>query len=226
MSERILSASGLSKSYAGSGGAMVLNDVSLGLSAGDAVVITGASGCGKSTLLHILGGLAVPDTGAVQLKDVSLNKSSQAQRGKLRNAHLGFVYQFHHLLAEFSAAENVAMPLMISGVSRREALRIAHERLDEVGLAGQSRKIPGMLSGGERQRVAIVRALANDPACVIADEPTGNLDRQSAKVVTELLMKISTTGKNALLVATHDLEFAQCFARSLELRDGKLRPAA
>ncbi len=222
MSEAVLSAVSVSKSFVASGGTTVLDDVSLELASEESVAITGVSGCGKSTLLHILGGLAVPDSGAVSLMGVSLTQAGQDARGKMRNAQLGFVYQFHHLLAEFTAAENVAMPLMIAGVKKRDALRIAHDQLAAVGLDAQSDKIPGMLSGGERQRVAIVRALVNNPACVIADEPTGNLDRHSAKVVTELLLKISDQAHHALLVATHDLELAHCFARVLELRDGKL----
>ena len=221
---RALVASGLSKSYAASHGPVVLSDVSLELAAGEAVAITGASGCGKSTLLHILGGLTRPDAGSVSVAGTALGGLGRAQLGRILNAELGFVYQFHHLLAEFTAAENVAMPLLVAGVARGEALARAGALLGELGLGERGASLPAQLSGGERQRVAIARALANRPLLVIADEPTGNLDSASARGVAKLLLDSCRERDCALIVATHDAALAASFARVLQLDAATLSP--
>ena len=212
----------ITKSFKATGGPDVLQGVSLELEQGTTVAITGASGSGKSILLHILSGLAQPDSGTVQVVGVNLAQTSQAQRGKLRNAHIGFVYQFHHLLAEFTALENVALPMLVAGKPRPEAFTAARRLLTDVGLADRADMLPGKLSGGERQRIAIVRALANSPSCVIADEPTGNLDRRAAESVTQLLLANCNAYGCALLIATHDLDLAAQLDHQHELRDGVL----
>ena len=222
MSEPVLEARSLDKSFADTGGPEVLCGLSLEVAPGDSIAITGASGCGKSTLLHILGGLAEPDSGSVTVAGESMTEANQARRGTMRNMHIGFVYQLHHLLAEFSAAENVAMPLMLAGRERPEAMDEATELLGKLDLSGHAQMLPSKLSGGERQRVAIVRALANKPKCVIADEPTGNLDRKTAEAVTEMMMAGCRSRGCALIVATHDTELADRLERRYEMHDGKL----
>lgn len=222
MSEMVLIATELSHSFATSGGPSVLQRAALEVAAGEAVAVTGVSGCGKSTLLHILGGLARPDAGQIEVAGTALGGLSQTQLGALRNRKLGFVYQQHHLIGEFSAQENVALPLLVGGTEWEPALASARELLAAVELTEQARRVPAQLSGGERQRVAIARALVNEPACVIADEPTGNLDPKSAAVVTELLLANCRQRNCGLLVATHDLNFADRLQRRLELREGKL----
>ncbi|WP_427122403.1 lipoprotein-releasing ABC transporter ATP-binding protein LolD [Proteus mirabilis] len=200
----------------------VLKSVSFAINQGDFMAIVGSSGSGKSTLLHLLGGLDSPTSGEVIFKGQSLNKLTSTAKADLRNTQLGFIYQFHHLLPDFTALENVAMPLMIGGMSAVKAKQKAMSLLDAVGLTARAHHRPSELSGGERQRVAIARALVNDPALVLADEPTGNLDQKNAEGIFELLMKLNKEKKTAFLVVTHDLSLAARFQRQLEMKDGQL----
>ena len=200
----------------------VLLGLDLTIQAGERVAIVGSSGSGKSTLLHLLGGLDTPTTGEVWLKGVCLNQLNETQRGELRNQYLGFIYQFHHLLAEFTATENVAMPLLMrKNVSILEAKELANELLQKVGLAHRSHHRPSELSGGERQRVAIARALVTKPALVLADEPTGNLDDENAHAVFELLSELQSTFGMALLMVTHDKALAKKADRMLVMKSGQ-----
>ncbi|MEW5768777.1 MAG: ATP-binding cassette domain-containing protein [Pseudomonadota bacterium] len=223
MSDAVLACAGLRKSYwQGKSEVAVLDGVELAIAPGEHVAVMGASGAGKSTLLHVLGGLDRPDAGEVRVAGEAIWSLSETARGRLRNRALGFVYQFHHLLPEFSAVENVAMPLLIRRQERAAALAEAARWLEEVGLGHRLRHRPGELSGGERQRAAIARALVTQPACVLMDEPTGNLDRHTAARIQELLMQISARHRTAFLVVTHDPELAARLGRTLRLEDGLL----
>jgi lipoprotein-releasing system ATP-binding protein len=223
MSEPILIARGLSKVFRGGGLEVpVLSGVNLQLNPGETVAVVGASGSGKSTLLHLLGGLDTPSTGDVTLMGRDFSSLGEVARGDWRNQHLGFVYQFHHLLAEFSALENVAMPLLIRRMERGAALVKAGEILTAVGLGHRVEHRPGELSGGERQRAAIARALVSDPSCLLADEPTGNLDSHTASVVFGLLIDRVREQQASLIVVTHDQRLAAQADRVLHLNDGVL----
>jgi len=223
MSEVVLSCRNLKKTYLGPAPVHVLLGVDLEVRAGERIAIMGRSGSGKSTLLHLLGGLDVPSEGSVTLKGRALNEMSEAERGQSRNVALGFVYQFHHLLPEFTAEENVAMPLWIRRMDRGAALSRARKALEEVGLAARAAHLPGELSGGERQRCAFARAMVTEPACVLADEPTGNLDMQTADEVFEAMVRLSDSRGTAFVLVTHDEALAARAGRVLVLREGILR---
>ena len=223
MSDVVLQAHGLGKVFRGAGLVVpVLASIDLSLCAGKTLAIVGASGSGKSTLLHLLGGLDTPSSGHVTLMGRDFSSLNEVDRGDWRNLHLGFVYQFHHLLPEFSALENVAMPLLIRRMPRSEALAQAADLLAAVGLGHRLEHRPGELSGGERQRTAIARALVNRPSCILADEPTGNLDSQTASSVFALLLQHVRQMGASLIMVTHDRQLAASADEILNLQDGKL----
>ncbi|WP_137719912.1 lipoprotein-releasing ABC transporter ATP-binding protein LolD [Methylobacillus flagellatus] len=219
--DEILACSGLSKTYAGLD-VSVLNGIDLHVAHGEQVAIVGTSGSGKSTLLHLLGGLDSPNAGSVRITGQNVATLSEQQRGQLRNSALGFVYQFHHLLPEFTALENVALPLLIRRVSRKQATEQAAEVLRQVGLGHRMEHMPGEMSGGERQRAAVARALVTRPRCILADEPTGNLDRHTADSVFDLLLTLNREQGVSLVVVTHDLALAAKMQRQYRLQDGIL----
>jgi lipoprotein-releasing system ATP-binding protein len=224
--DSILACSGLGKTYgSGETAVPVLKSIDLAVSQSETVAIIGSSGSGKSTLLHLLGGLDSPSTGSVNIMGRAMNKLSEAERGDIRNHALGFVYQFHHLLPEFSALENVAMPLIIRRMPRAEAHERAAAMLTSVGLGHRLDHGPGELSGGERQRAAIARALVTEPKCILADEPTGNLDRRTAATVFDLMLSLNERLGTSLIVVTHDTELAHRASRVLNLQDGVLSNA-
>lgn len=201
----------------------VLRNVTFTMQPNEMMAIVGSSGSGKSTLLHLLGGLDSPTSGEVIYRDRFIHRLSSSMKAELRNTELGFIYQFHHLLPDFTALENVAMPLLIAGQNAKYAQDKAHAMLAEVGLASRGHHRPAELSGGERQRVAIARALVNHPSLVLADEPTGNLDQYNADSIFNLLMELNARQGTAFLVVTHDLQLAKRLHRQLEMRDGHLQ---
>jgi lipoprotein-releasing system ATP-binding protein len=227
MKSKVLVAENLVKSYwQGDQEVKVLQDLNLTVREGDTLAVVGVSGSGKTTFLHLLAGLDQPDQGSVSIMGSDLGDLSQSKLGELRNKHLGFVYQFHHLLPEFSAQENVALPLMIGGLGRAKAEMAAAEMLGEVGLTHRISHYPSALSGGERQRVAIARALVGSPGIVLADEPTGNLDEKSADQIHDLMMSLSSQLNVAFVVVTHNLQFAGRMQRVSELHSGYLTESA
>lgn len=223
MSEALLKARDLGKRFSeGRLSVEVLQEVNLAIPGRQSVAITGASGSGKSTLLHLLGGLDLPSQGEVLINNQNISRLNEVERGALRNQYLGFVYQFHHLLPEFTALENVAMPLLIRRADKRQALAEAAELLDKVGLAKRLAHKPGELSGGERQRAAIARALVTRPKCVLADEPTGNLDQKTADQVFDLILELNQDLGASLVMVTHNLELSRRVDRVMELKNGSL----
>ncbi len=223
MSEIILKSHQLHKVYSdGASKINVLKEINLTIQKGDRIAIIGPSGSGKSTLLHLFGGLDKPSKGTVSINDINWQKINEKQRCQLRNQKLGFIYQFHHLLPEFTALENVALPLLLAGIAIPKAQEKAHDILEQVGLKARTHHKPAQLSGGERQRVAIARALVHQPQCVLADEPTGNLDQTTAHKVFDLMLDLNKKMNTALVIVTHDVQIAQRMDKVLELQEGSL----
>ena len=222
-SDVVLLCEGLSKTFTeGPADVNVLNDISLSINKGEQVAIIGSSGSGKSTLLQLLGGLDLPSKGRVEVTGNDMATLDETRRGQLRNQNLGFVYQFHHLLPEFSALENVAMPLLIRGLTKKEAIQRSTDMLQRVGLEHRIQHKPSELSGGERQRAALARALVTHPACVLADEPTGNLDGKTAEQVYALMREVNRELNTSFVVVTHDMNYANKMDRILHLVDGQI----
>ena len=223
----VIQAEALAKTYAeGKMHTPVFDGLELAVHAGETVAIVGASGAGKSTLLHLLGGLDTPTSGEVYVTGQKMSALSDGARGQLRNRALGFIYQFHHLLPEFTALENVMMPVLLGGADVAAATQRAKALLGQVGLGHRIEHKPSELSGGERQRAAVARALVNQPACVLGDEPTGNLDEKTAATVFELMLELNRAHKTSLVLVTHDRRLARRLDRVLELHEGKLRELA
>jgi lipoprotein-releasing system ATP-binding protein len=222
----VLECTGLQRTFSeGPADVTVLKGINFSVAAGEQVAIIGSSGSGKSTLLHLLGGLDEPTSGSVKVDGIDINSLKQAERGQLRNRSLGFVYQFHHLLPEFTAQENAAMPLLIRRVDSKQAMQQAADILNRVGLSHRLNHKPGELSGGERQRAALARAMVTKPQCILADEPTGNLDRKMAETVYSLMLEMNEENGTAFVIVTHDQNLAERMNRVCTLDDGVLKEA-